>query len=382
MHQRAPCRPRRPSELPFDPVIQPPIDRLRDEPHAPPPALPPRLYRGTMAAGVLLDLSRDMGQASQDLLSGTGLRPLDLEDGSLALSTQLECRLIENLMRHAPHREDLGLKAGGRFRFLHLGALGPGLINAPDLRGAFRFAEAFADLGVTFVRLSLDEAIGSEGIVGLSMIPPPAASSVHRFAVERMVATVHVLARALLGRPLQAIRMEFSFPRPSDPELYAPLNARQILFGQPQDRLILSATDLDQPLLAADPQALQRTEVQCRQALATALARPGLSGRVAAMVLERHGPMPDMGEVAVALCMSERTLRRRLSEEGSTFAAIADGARRAMAEQLLGRDGLAIEQIADRLGFAEAACFIHAFKRWHGQTPHAFRRSRGVSSWC
>jgi AraC-like DNA-binding protein len=33
-----------------------------------------------------------------------------------------------------------------------------------------------------------------------------------------------------------------------------------------------------------------------------------------------------------------------------------------------------IEDVAARLGYAEASSFIHAFKRWKGVTPAAFAR--------
>ena len=29
--------------------------------------------------------------------------------------------------------------------------------------------------------------------------------------------------------------------------------------------------------------------------------------------------------------------------------------------------------VAERLGYAEPASFVNAFKRWHGTTPHASR---------
>jgi AraC-like DNA-binding protein len=37
------------------------------------------------------------------------------------------------------------------------------------------------------------------------------------------------------------------------------------------------------------------------------------------------------------------------------------------------RNLVSIEQIAERLGYAEPTSFINAFKRWRGSTPHSFR---------
>jgi AraC-like DNA-binding protein len=40
-----------------------------------------------------------------------------------------------------------------------------------------------------------------------------------------------------------------------------------------------------------------------------------------------------------------------------------------LAGRLLATDSLTVAQVAHRLGYAEAASFIHAYRRWHGTTP-------------
>ena len=83
-------------------------------------------------------------------------------------------------------------------------------------------------------------------------------------------------------------------------------------------------------------------------------------------------PMPDMEEVANALHLTVRTLRRRLREEATSFAQLRDEVRMALAEALLAGPRLSMEQIADRLGYADATSFISAFKRCRGRTPRSF----------
>jgi AraC-like DNA-binding protein len=70
---------------------------------------------------------------------------------------------------------------------------------------------------------------------------------------------------------------------------------------------------------------------------------------------------------------SERTLKRRLHDEGTTFRALLAESRSAMAETLLRESGLALGEIAERLGFADLSTFSQAFKRWYGVAPSAFR---------
>ena len=53
---------------------------------------------------------------------------------------------------------------------------------------------------------------------------------------------------------------------------------------------------------------------------------------------------------------------------------LADEVRKALAIELLTKAGLKLDEIAGRLGYADAGSFIHAFKRWTGESPTQFRR--------
>ncbi|WP_051178296.1 helix-turn-helix transcriptional regulator [Nocardia concava] len=78
--------------------------------------------------------------------------------------------------------------------------------------------------------------------------------------------------------------------------------------------------------------------------------------------------MPTLTEMARELAMSERTLHRRLAEEGTTFRAVVDQTRQLLAEELLAQ-GLTVEAVSRRLGYSDTAAFSHAYRRWHGRPP-------------
>ncbi len=80
-----------------------------------------------------------------------------------------------------------------------------------------------------------------------------------------------------------------------------------------------------------------------------------------------------MAEVAAGLAMSERTLRRRLTAVGTRYQSLLDEVRQALAEEMLDTGLLSVEDVAQRLGYAEASSFIHAFRRWRGETPARYR---------
>ena len=71
--------------------------------------------------------------------------------------------------------------------------------------------------------------------------------------------------------------------------------------------------------------------------------------------------------------MSERTLARRLGEQGTSLKKERDGLRKSQAEHELGHSQLSVSDIGRRVGYADPTVFGRAFKRWTGMTPSQYR---------
>jgi AraC-like DNA-binding protein len=71
--------------------------------------------------------------------------------------------------------------------------------------------------------------------------------------------------------------------------------------------------------------------------------------------------------------MSERTLRRKLQDEHTSFQKLLGELRMHVAIKYLRDTDLTPDEIADALGFSDAANFRRAFVRWTKETPHRFR---------
>ena len=82
---------------------------------------------------------------------------------------------------------------------------------------------------------------------------------------------------------------------------------------------------------------------------------------------------PEVAAVARSLATSERSLQRRLQEEGTSFREVVDDARKQLAVGYLGDRRLAVSEVAYLLGYSEAGAFVRAFKRWTGKTPGEMR---------
>ena len=150
----------------------------------------------------------------------------------------------------------------------------------------------------------------------------------------------------------------------------APLRSRK-----PANSICFSQTDAKRPLISADHRAAEWLEFGAKAALER-MDDSGVTARVRAQ-LERmlQGDEPTLAAVASELCMSERTLQRRLSTEGQTFRHVLDEMRRDVAQRSLAAGKRNVPELAYLLGFEDSNSFYRSFRRWTGTTPESFRRA-------
>src|SRR5205823_1462287 len=91
--------------------------------------------------------------------------------------------------------------------------------------------------------------------------------------------------------------------------------------------------------------------------------------RVRHYLEEAFPALPDMHQAAHQLGIAERSLRRRLAEEGATFHGLLVEARVNGALRLLRNPNCSIKEAAYQMGFASQAAFHRTFKRWTGMSP-------------
>ncbi|PWU30981.1 AraC family transcriptional regulator [Pseudomonas sp. RW407] len=324
--------------------------------------------RSALSVQLLTQFGLDHGLALEDCLHGSGLDLAVLADPAREIDARCELQVLRNLAQRLPAGS--GLQAGLRYHLNAYGIWGFALLSSPNFRGAARLGLRYLGLTYVFTRLDLQED-GAEACLLLDDAAVP--EDVRAFACERDLGGVLRIQRDLTGRPLPVLRAEFRRPRPADTRLYLAELGVEPAFGQAANRVVFASAALDLPLPGANPQVARHCEEQCRALLARRQELGGLAGRIRDRLLRTPGRLPDMEQVAQELHMTSRTLRRRLQDEGSSYRALLDEVRQALAEELLGTGAIRLEEIAERLGYGEVSNFIHAFKRWKGVPPGRFR---------
>ena len=152
-------------------------------------------------------------------------------------------------------------------------------------------------------------------------------------------------------------------------------------FVQTVDRWVLPQRVMELPIVSEDSRLLQILEAHAGGILSERRAPPGLRSLVEdRLVSLLPSGRPQASVIAEQLGMSERSLRRRLLEEGTNFAELLDRLRKRLALRYLDDEHVSLKQIAWLLGYSELGAFNHAFKRWTGTSPGQMRRQRASAS--
>ncbi len=187
--------------------------------------------------------------------------------------------------------------------------------------------------------------------------------------------------RAASGYDVRPTRVRFAYIRPSGGREFERFFGCSVEFGAPSDQLEFSNETLALPLITADPLLLEVLRPFCEEAARTRNTAAGSHRASVENEVQRLLPQgrASAEPVAKALALSVRTLQRRLSEEGTTFAEVVDQLRRSLALQYLKDPGFPPAQIAWLLGYEEPTSFNHAFRRWTGHSPSAARKAEKLS---
>ena len=129
-----------------------------------------------------------------------------------------------------------------------------------------------------------------------------------------------------------------------------------------------------------EPARAPRPSLPELEARLAASRRARLSGtpfaeRVRAVLLRRLGrERIDQTSVAAELCLTRRTLRRRLAAGSTSWSRVLHECRFAVARHELVHGARSFAAIAARTGYSEQSAFTRAFALEHGMSPREYRR--------
>ncbi len=302
------------------------------------------------------------------------IRPVNLDFQASELLAQEEMLLQQGFAECTAETPTIWFDVGLRYRSIKYGALGLAMMTARTLGDALAVACRYQSLTYSLINYRFVSAPnGSCALIGNwdEYLP-----HLHDFTQHRDLGALRTLIADLMGGVLPLERVTLAAPPPPDWSKLRHYLPCPVEFNadRTQWTFLPGAANLPLPLADGELQTLYSS--RCDSALGRAQADSSIRERLAARLAQKDGAFLSAGEAAWQMALSERTLHRRLAEEGTRFSTMVDDARYTKARQLLMDRRMTVEGIAFAVGFAEPSSFSRAFKRWSGMGVHEFRRQQ------
>jgi AraC-like DNA-binding protein len=312
------------------------------------------------------------GLSAEDIVRKAGIKPYLLNQKAARIPCRQHAELLE-LAAAATENGCFGLELAAK----EIDPRDGGLLVYAALSSK-TFGEAIKVLlryvHVLNEAVEVSSTVSGDALILEFILTEPKGKSV-RQATEFGMANLVRGARFLTGTQLRPIEVGFGHPRSHEIAEFERFFGCPVHFGAKQNTVSFSSRQIALPIATADDRLLGILTGYCDEILGDReKTSPDLRHRVERVVarLLSRGEAETV-RVAGELGMSVRTLARRLSESGTTFAKIVEEFRRDMALSYLRDASLALSQISFLLGYSELSSFNHAFKRWTGASPGEWR---------
>lgn len=327
-----------------------------------------QILRNSANLIALISYAEEMGYPLRDVLWGTGIDAVELEQSGQEVTTWQEIMALRNLAKLDYAPESMGLRIGQRVSPGRLRMLGMAMITSATLGEALDRLKRLAPLGLSFGRFVPER---TEEFYHLALVMPPLPDDILPLIVQRGLGGAAGLYTKLTGQKMIVRECHLMQPEPADPTPFIQGLCENLTFGAESNFVRFDPDIWQIPLPNADPITARMCEDIFMQAIRDRKARNGLTGDLLMSLQSRPTQLPDMESMARDLGITERTLRRRLSSEGTSYREIIDQVRAERADLLLSNKKRTIDKIASDLGFSDPASFVRAYRRWHGKTPRA-----------
>jgi AraC-like DNA-binding protein len=309
------------------------------------------------------------------LLQSIGLDPNGDSNVAEMVSDVAYYSLLERIAELTDGAIELPLRVGASMSCDDYGAFGLAWKTAPTLRASFARAERYWRLLTSVAEYEV-KPCGADAYFTLHRTGERRLGL--RLSNEATLASVTSIIRQVSPAKFTPLEVHLKHPPPAVTKAHKAYFGCPVIFGSDMDAILVSGNALAQPNRLGDTGItqflLKHLDEELKKLEVDRTLKEMVHNAIAQSLSEG---VPKMADVARRLGLGERTLQRRLGEDGLSFQKLVDEARRELAEGLLTQSSFSLAEIAFLTGFSEQSSFNRAFKRWKQQTPAAYREMNG-----
>ena len=271
--------------------------------------------------------------------------------------------------------EQLGFLLGRQMHVLAMGPVGVAISSAPSLREGLQVLESFTRLHATYVDIAARSTL--QGMT-VTILYQRDTGYLERFHTETAMMLLQQYIETLIGESISEARFRLAMPEPANKSEYASALHGRINFGAAANEVDIPHRWLDMPSPYYHPELWRQARMTLSQDLRQQSESEDTPYKqyIAGLFRTSEPPLPDLGDVAFDLNVSQRTLNRRLQAENASFRQLKSKALARWAKQYLRETEHSVEAIAEELGYTDTANFRRAFRKSEGCSPIEYRRSR------
>lgn len=314
----------------------------------------------------------DQGASEAEVLKGTGLKLAQLRDLSLLISGDQEMQVAFNLYELFGDQPGIGARAGSSLTVNQIGMCAYVMLASKNFREAIMVGLRYRKLTSTFCEIALRE-YPADNQFRIVFTTDHLPVQVRDLLAERDFVAIGNFLNVLVGSaeswPDVQITSAFTGERAKIVgQAFAPST---VVSGASKHQVTGGLELLDIQLPSTDAFTKQLFEVESERLLNARTRRTGVASQVR-MAIVRQYAAATIDEVASELHVSQRTLRRQLAAEGTSFRQLRREVTETLAMELLVGARLSVAEVAGRLGYSDSVSFSHSFKGWTGFAPSHF----------
>lgn len=264
----------------------------------------------------------------------------------------------------------LAIHLGQKIGIESYGTFGFALMSCANQRDSIRLLERY---GKVFFDPSWKSYEHKDGLL-LRMNLERGTPAQQQLVTELCFSLASSVEKSLHKSSLEGVEVHLAYPEPPHAKFYKTSFATPVIkFNCEYSQVFLPANTLDAPVRSANPAEHVVFHQQCEEMLRTLDQVEDTTARVRRLLIQSAGQFLNITQIAELLHVSERTLRRRLDDEATSFKAILEEIKNLLATEYLTKTRLTVAEIAYLLDYAETGNFRRAFVRLNGVTPSDYR---------